>query len=392
MIDKIEVMVEAETPFRSDLDSYCRAMVEPDGERDDPYSKVRRSKFYQAVGDLRPLGLDAMLHYDQKRYHTHKIEFFETGKKGLGEIEGTLEKIVDCDPGDCRLGRVDLAADVRDVSILWFRTHVRFDHKQFICEHGKRSIEELDETEMGKRIWQTLYFGKKPSCIRIYDKVAERVAAYELWKRRELREARRAWKAEVDSEIRGGIEKVGHLLLPQFPSVQEWLSKELPASTLELENEPDQLDLLPGTSPPLQNLLHFPVVTRVENQLGGRVPAQLYNIAELRKNVRDFNPFSQMRVIGGRGIPPGLFDRDEHKRHRFSVKDWGCYMFFAQLWKEQGAQATWPMMNRDRNGPKYLRTMREQGFLPLLEDDGPGISETELFDQYRTSVSRQLAA
>ncbi len=51
------------------------------------------------------------------------MELFETGKKGLAEIQNTLERIVDCDPGDCRLGRIDLTADVRDVSLPWFREH-----------------------------------------------------------------------------------------------------------------------------------------------------------------------------------------------------------------------------------------------------------------------------
>jgi hypothetical protein len=28
---------------------------------------------------------------------------------------------------------------------------------------------------LGKKVYQTLYFGKRPSCVRIYDKVAERM-------------------------------------------------------------------------------------------------------------------------------------------------------------------------------------------------------------------------
>jgi hypothetical protein len=44
------------------------------------------------------MGLEAMLHVDQKRHHTSKIELLETGKKGMAQIQDTLERIVDADP------------------------------------------------------------------------------------------------------------------------------------------------------------------------------------------------------------------------------------------------------------------------------------------------------
>lgn len=369
MIDKIEAMVERGTDFRGELNDLKRAS---------PWEAfnqfVRPSKFYHAVADLRPFGFDAMLHIEQKRYGTHKVEFFETGKKGMDEIQNTLERIVDCDPGGCRLGRIDLAADVRDVSLSWFRDHTYLQYKQFLCAHSK-DVLEVEITEMGKKVYQTLYFGKRPSCVRIYNKVAERVAYFELWKKRQIRAAKKAWLEEQALSRTRPDGKCDPLLLPEFPSVQEWLAVELP----EIKS-----DLSPAA------LLHFPVVTRVENQFGGRVPELLQTLGEMRKNVLEFNPFARMKIVSANVIPPDAFARDASGAYRYGVKDWMAAMFVHHNWKTLGAAQMWSIVNRDRHGRRYLAQMKE--FLPVEEDGSLGISESELYDRYRHSISRQLAA
>jgi hypothetical protein len=335
---------------------------------------------------LRPFGFDAMLHIDQKRYGTHKVELLETGKKGMAEIHSMLERIVDCDPGGCRLGRIDLATDVRDVPLSWFREHIYVEYKQFLCAHMK--IVEAEASEMGKKVYQTLYFGKRPSCVRIYDKTAERVAHYELWKKREIRAAKRVWESTVAHQ---DVTERQRLLLPEFPSVADWLSVELPEIKAETGTPVNpQPDLLPGTSPPEQKILQFPVVTRVENQFGGRVPEPLQTIGDMRNNVLEFNPFARMKILMGARVPPGLFDRDASGCYRFAVTDWCFYMYVRENLKALGAPQMWSMLNRDRNGSRYFTKMRD--FLPAEAEDSPGVSETELYERYRSSISRQLAA
>jgi Replication initiation factor len=370
MIDKIEVMVKADTRFRGELQEFHS--ISP---FDPCVSHIRPSKFYHLVADLRPRGFDALLHVGlklggKKSHGDHKIELLETGKKGMREIDGTLEAIADCDPRGCRVGRIDLAADIPDVSLSWFREHAYVQYKQFVSAHAK--MQECEYTEMGKKVYQTLYFGKRPSCVRIYDKIAERTAHYVLWKRREIRAAKKE-----------GLEP------PEFPTLEEWLSVELPR-TREHFQRAQQIDLLPDTSPTEQRTLSFPVVTRVENQFGGRVPEQMKTVAEMRKNVRDFNPFSRMKIISGRLVPPGLFDRDLDGRYRFSVPQWCFYMYVREHWNTEGASQMRQMLNRDRNGKLYLKNMCE--FLPVSENQDEGIAELELFERYRDSVSQQLAA
>jgi hypothetical protein len=369
MIDKIEAMIERGTYFRGELDGLRRA-----SPWDTLSPALRPSKYYKAVADLRPFGFDAMLHIDQKRYGTHKVELFETGKKGMTELLSTIERIVDCDPGGCRLGRVDLAADVRDVPLSWFREHSYVQYKQFICAHWKHVEEE--NSEMGKKVYQMLYFGKRPSCIRVYDKTAERVAHYQLWKRRQVRAAKRDWLADTAQQ---DPSKRGPLVLPEFPTVAEWLAHELPQLNIDV------------VLPPQSDVARFPVLTRVENQFGGRVPEPLQTVSDMRKNVLDFNPFARMKILGGHVIPPSLYDRDPGENYRFTVSQWFFYMGVRASWAINGAQSTRNMLNRDRNGAKYLERMRE--FLPASElDDCPGISESDLYERYRNSISRQLAA
>lgn len=361
MIDKIEAMIERGTHLRGGLEDLTK--ISP---YDPTNTFMRPSKFYWAVADLRSMGYPVMLHLQQKRYGTHKVEMLETGKRGMAELHAVLESIVDADPDDCRLGRVDLAADVPGVSVSWFRNHSYVQYKQFICAHWKHIDEE--NSEMGKKLYHGLYFGKRPSCIRVYNKVEERISHFELWKRRELRFARKGWKEQVQKE---GVDTVGPLLLPVFPSTADWLKGQLSDMTIS----------------PVGS---FPVLTRVENQYGGRVPGTLHNFGELKKNVLDFNPFDRMKLLTGKVVPPSLFDCDERKRYRFRVQTWMAFMWVRENWDTLGAAQMWSYLNRDRHGRLYLKQMRE--FLPVVDDDSPGITESELYDRYRTSMSRQLAA
>jgi hypothetical protein len=407
MIDKIEAMIERGTPLRGELNWLQNA---------DPFDfdqrTVRPSKFYNAVADLRPMGLEAMLHVDQKRYHTSKIELLETGKKGMAQIQDTLERIVDADPDTLRLGRVDLAVDVKDVPVSWFFEHAFLNFKQFHCAHGHKSDGDDEYTAMGKNGYQTLYYGKRPSCLRVYDKVGECAVRYELMKRHENRLATKAYAEYMQANHEAGWKNIARgtptdptekyardpFLWPQFPTPQEWLARELP-QVLPVDfafGANEQPDLIPGRLPAKQEPLHFPVLTRVENQMGGRVPGNLITMGEMRKNVRDFNPFERMKLVNRRTSPPGFFDKVSlpwgAEKYRLSVPTFCFYKWVHDNWNVIGAARMRQMLNRDRNGKLYLRKLAEAGFLPFEDDGTPGISEVELYDRYRESISWQMAA
>jgi hypothetical protein len=154
--------------------------------------------------------------------------------------------------------------------------------------------------------------------------------------------------------------------------------------------------LIPGTLPAKQEPLHFPVLTRVENQMGGRVPGNLITMGEMRRNVRDFNPFERMKLVNRRTPPPGFFDKVSlpwgGEKYRLSVPTHCFYSWVRDNWNVIGAARMRQMLNRDRNGKLYLRKLAEAGFLSFEDDGTPGISEAELYDRYRESISWQLAA
>ena len=62
MIDKIEARLSSSVTFRKEILALIRQMNYATGK-----SFMMPSRFYVGVGDLRPLGIDALLHYHYKR-------------------------------------------------------------------------------------------------------------------------------------------------------------------------------------------------------------------------------------------------------------------------------------------------------------------------------------
>ena len=129
---------------------------------------------YEWVSDLRPVGIDALLHYGLKRKEgdphegEHKLELLDTGTKSysgiVAEIEGTVESAID----DLDVMRIDLCADLYEVPVEWFLPRVRVKFKRVAYEMGILKYQKI-----GKAGIQTITAGKRPNIVRIYDKVAE---------------------------------------------------------------------------------------------------------------------------------------------------------------------------------------------------------------------------
>jgi hypothetical protein len=108
----------------------------------------------------------------------HKVELLDSGKRSFDFLLSEIERIFDVYPSECGVMRVDCAADVPGIGVLWFHQRARVRWKQFANEIGELTLERENASsslysQMGKREIQTLYFGKRPNCYRIYDKPAE---------------------------------------------------------------------------------------------------------------------------------------------------------------------------------------------------------------------------
>jgi len=244
LIDKLDVRVGWEAPLSGEV---SRIMRETTGTKQNPF---RPSQHYTAVADLRPFDIPAVLHIGCRHGRAsqsgnHKIELIDTGKDGYGGMLMTMERVFFADPRQHEIMRVDLAADVPGVSVDWFQHRARVKFKQWGAEIG-----ELHYSQMGRREVQTLYFGKRPNCYRIYDKIAE-------------------WQVQYRQLIRG------------------------------IDNPPSFADTY-GQSP-------AEILTRVERQCGGgRVP-RFETVADLR-HASEFNPFEKLEFLGGGKQEPSCLD------------------------------------------------------------------------------------
>ncbi len=96
-----------------------------------------------------------------------KVSFVGTALLSLDRMRSVLSQVVTCDPGDLEVSRIDFAVDVPNVPVSWFHYHTYARRKQTYC-----TITKVSPSGVGPI--QTIYLGKRPNCIRIYDKIAER--------------------------------------------------------------------------------------------------------------------------------------------------------------------------------------------------------------------------
>jgi hypothetical protein len=104
---------------------------------------------------------------------THKVEIIDAGKKTLAEMAAIVRQVFDIDPRPLGLMRVDLAADAPGIPVSWFRNNSRFQFKQFASSIDKADTQEMEFIGMGSAVSQSLYAGRRPNCVRIYNKFAE---------------------------------------------------------------------------------------------------------------------------------------------------------------------------------------------------------------------------
>jgi len=333
MIDKVELRVPGFVPYTSEFSALYREI------RNDTKGPFKPSRFYVASGDLRPYGYSAILHthslYDKDG--NHKIELLDTGTMTYTEMRHQIQRVFDTGAGPLELMRVDLAADVVDVPVTWFQTHVRADFKRWTADIGSINTEAQFST-MGNCGVETFYLGKRPNVYRIYNKVAERRSEYMRVRKRALSEAKkRAMGQRIDFP---------------FPSFEQMFG--YPEAGF--------------------------ILTRVERQIaGGRVPEQLSTFTKLG-SAADFDPFERLVFLAsGKPIP----NPADHAFRKYCMG-----MQVRQLILDQGFHRAKQLLNKwsPRNANRILRQVTD--FLP----DEILLTRNALLGRYQESISKQLAA
>jgi hypothetical protein len=321
MVDKLDLRIPRHTPFSP---SFKRLYPELQALERGPF---RTSKYYEYVGDLRQYGHNVRLNlYCQKeKTGNHKLELIDVGEMGRDGILREIVQIFDVNPNELEVMRVDFAVDVPVLPVDWYRKIVQVQHKRFrSAVTGERFY-----CEMGKGEIQTLYFGKRPNLIRIYDK-----------------------KAEYGQQYKKMVRDLG----PEF------------ASTFET--------VFPDAA-------KHSVLTRVERQLGGRIPLEVSTLGQILKSGHEYQPFAKLKIIDH--AEP--LERDESLS--FETRCTGLYL--RDLAERDGMQGVKEFIARESKGNTSWAWKKYRSFLPSATPE-TGITGKTLQARFAESMRRQLMA
>jgi hypothetical protein len=402
MIDKVETPFETGEPLTKEA---FEVKAELRSVR--PAIPFVRSRDYQARVDLRRVmknskgePLDGMLHIHSKNgNHTDKLEVLNCGDKSWDEICDVIGCVTQRNPEELRTRRLDLCTDT-DVPVPWYARSVRAQWKRWRTEVGEielySDVEEkhsMQFMDIGKRRLETMYLGRQPNLIRIYDKTAERLHRYHYEERQHYRaamvlddsiQARRKVYQECGFNISDRVTNVRYLFDKTIdnPKVR---SKALQAVKL-LHPFPSFNDWSNG------RLWDFTTLTRLERQMQGKLPIMLSTVEAVRNNVLDFNPFEKLNFAA----PPNEPKWEEIMGFTFMERMAGlmCWRALTEdgiTYDELYKNAAVGKFGRRANAKTTMK--RLEPFLAKAMQPTGGertITAEELYEQYRSSIKRQL--
>ena len=260
----------------------------------------RTAKFYEYAGDLREYGHRVRLNLfcQMDKTGNHKLELIDVGEMSRANILREIGEIFAVDFRSLGVMRIDFAVDVAGLPIQWFRETVRAEHKRFRAA----VTGEPFYSEMGSQGIQTLYFGKRPNVIRIYDKIAE------------YRHQYRTMIRSLEKGFEPAFESV-------FPTVRE------------------------GS-----------ILTRVERQIGGRIPTDIDTLGKLFEPGFRYEPFAKLKIIDHPPMP--LYDSN----YSFETLCTGLYL--RGLAQQEGLQAMREFASKHSKGNAGWVMKKYGSFLP----------------------------
>lgn len=349
MIDKVDVRIPGDArPGPALADSLARL-------RKQPIPPFRPSRHYQYICDLKePFDIDAVVHLYLRHGHSaHKVEIVDAGEKTLGQMENIITGLFDVDPRTLRLMRLDLAADIEGVPVSWFRGNATFRRKQFSSRIEKSHETEVQFVAMAKATVETVYAGKRPNLIRIYDKIGE-------WnvQVKKLQRAVKRFNAQMDKMGLSDEEKYyGARVAPTL--------KQFCGTHGHRFTEGD-------------------VLTRIERQAGGnRIPDVLRTFGDLY-SASEFHPFDALRLTAASTIvsldtpPDGA-----------PVRDWLAAIGRRTLIEHMGsAQAAHSIIFKyaNGNGRRVMESLDR-----CAPSERSAVTIDEIHDSFRKSTLRQTS-
>jgi hypothetical protein len=155
MIDKLDLMTDPGIAIRNAISNRIT------------WVRARSESIYAETAYVPINGVDVRLYRDglrsrNKTVPDNKIEIHKVHRLSARQIVNVIEGIFEIDALELRLSRVDFTADVRGYSVEWFRVNCAVKHARIFKLVGLKSGSA-----------ETLYYGKSPNSICIYDKRLE---------------------------------------------------------------------------------------------------------------------------------------------------------------------------------------------------------------------------
>jgi hypothetical protein len=325
MIDKLELRLPRVTVLRPLVREFIA-----ESRHFKNSTRTMGSGRYEWVTDVRPVGIDALLHYSLKREENdphegeHKLELLDTGKKGYSDLAGQVEAVIECSADDLDIMRIDLCADMYGVPVEWFLGRMRVRFKRIAHEFGIPKYQRI-----GKAGIQTVSAGRRPNIVRVYDKVAE--------------------------------------CKDQLRKLQRKRSRDADELTLEREF----------------GISENAVITRVERQFGGQRIPRAIECFGLLSRLPEFNPFTNIEICNGTGARVPTIPE-------CGLDTWLTGTLLHQFQTEMGEQQfrRWLNANSAGNAARYRKK-----YADFLQPEGDNLLTNEtIFQTYRKSVMEQLAA
>jgi hypothetical protein len=320
MLDKLDCRVSPNVPLTREFEAVMRVMDEPQAEGQ---SYWRPSKLYTKMGDLRPFGIDAILHRKNvmTKVATDKLEILGMGEKTLGEVFDICRQVYQGDPEEFGILRADWTADQKRVPVWWFKQNVIVDYKKITREIG--NIPQSNYMTVANGICETLYAGKKPRQVRIYDKTGERI---QRWKSECLRIAHLNKKLLQEGDQAGMLAALEAGEYDQDKAAR-W-SLEVLTETPAKFAKREQI-VIPPTFTQMFGYSSDEVITRVESQYNGKGLEQigmtrvhnLWRMAEIE-------PFTNIRFPGD--------EESEARREDYEGHAWAAGLMFGEHAKKHG--------------------------------------------------------
>jgi len=300
---------------------------------------------YAGRASFEDCGLDVIVHAECKmtKKRTHKIEILRAGEKTYDEMVELSQRIVDCDPRDMGLMRVDLTADVDDVPVDWFKRHVYVKNKQTRRELG--TVQAFQLVTKGKT--ETQYAGVKPNQVRVYDKTGERMARWH----KHARAIKRMNRAQPDSHF------------------------EVTPFEVMFEHSPEAC------------------ITRVERQLYGDHLANICPRGKTEGGLLRFTDLLTSDLLDPFDCLVFYADAPNHERlfRNMSFRDRMAAEAVMERVKTMGISQTLSFMRATIPGnANFYRAKREYAPFLRVADNVAGIDARRLRDIYQASTLRQL--